>query len=93
MLRATDIFLGAFKGWRNVTLLGSARGGGSGRPREIKLPHGSIHVKLSTMASFQTNGQLYDGRGIAPDVEIPISPSDLLGQTDTVLEASIKRLR
>jgi carboxyl-terminal processing protease len=89
---ATDIFLGAFKGWKNVTLMGSASGGGSGRPHEVKLPYGSIHVKLSTMASFQPVGKLYDGRGISPDVDIPTKPSDIIGRTDSVLDVARRRL-
>jgi C-terminal processing protease CtpA/Prc len=85
---ATEIFLAASKGWRNVTLMGSASGGGSGRPRGIKLPLGSIHIKLSTMASFQPDGMLYNGHGIAPDVNVSAVLTDLIGQTDTDLPPS-----
>lgn len=89
---ATDIFLGTFKGWRNVTLLGSASGGDSGRPREFTLPNGLIHVRLSSIVSFQSNGQLYDGNGIKPDVEVKPQPTDFLGRSDAVLDAAIRRL-
>jgi hypothetical protein len=90
---ATDVFLGAFKGWRNVTLLGTPSGGGSGRPRSYVLPRSGLRVRLSSMISFLPEGTRYDGRGIAPDVLVEPVLSDLLGRTDTVLETAIKRLQ
>ncbi|MFQ5843854.1 MAG: S41 family peptidase, partial [Planctomycetota bacterium] len=55
---ATDVFLGAFKGWRNVTLLGLPSGGGSGRGRSWSLARSGLRVRLSSMASFQPDGLL-----------------------------------
>jgi len=79
---ATDIFLGAFKGWRNVTLMGEESGGGSGRSRGSKLMNSGLRVRLSSMASFRPNGERYDGKGIQPDRKTPTIWSDYLGQTD-----------
>ncbi len=90
---ATDIFLGAFKGMRNVILMGTSSGGGSGRPRRAILAHSGITLYLSSMISFRANGKLYDGRGVRPDVEAPITATDLIGTTDTVLDAALNRLR
>jgi hypothetical protein len=87
---ASDIFLGAFKGWRNVTLMGTSSGGGSGRYQTSRLHHSSINIGLSSMASFQPNGKLYDGNGIQPDVIIKPIPTDFIGKTDSVLEAAQK---
>lgn len=90
---ATDVFLGAFKGWRNVTLLGTPSGGGSGRAQEFVLPASRLEIRLSSMASFRPDGSLYDGNGIAPDVVVPPQPSDFLGTSDTQLDAALARLR
>ena len=89
---ATDIFLGAFHGRRNVTLMGTRSGGGSGRSRSEALPNSQLTIRMSTMASFRPNGQRYDGKGVAPDVEMRPILSDLLGSTDSVLDAAVKRL-
>lgn len=89
---ATDIFLGAFHGRRNVTLMGSRSGGGSGRSRTESLPGSRIQIRMSSMASFRPNGQRYDGKGIIPDVMQEAVLSDVLGVTDTVLAAAVKRL-
>ena len=90
---ASDIFLGAFKGWRNITLMGTPSGGGSGRYQNYRLHHSLINIRLSSMASFQPNGRLYDGNGIQPDVIIEPIPTDFIGKTDSVLGAAITRLQ
>jgi hypothetical protein len=90
---ATDIFVGAFKGWRGVTIVGQTTGGGSGRARGFTLPESRIDLQLSSMASFQANGALYDGQGVAPDIEVPaIAATDFLHRTDTVLDVALQHL-
>jgi len=87
---ACDIFLGAFKGCRNVTLIGQPSGGGSGCRQDYRLSNSGIRIHLSRMASFQSNGKLYDGNGIQPDIVVEPVPTDFIGKTDTVLETAIK---
>lgn len=90
---ATDIFLGAFKGWRNVTLMGARSGGGSGRKLPYQLPRSKVEITLSSMASFQADGKLYDGRGVEPDVVLMLKATDFIGKTDSVLDEALKRLK
>lgn len=90
---ATDIFLGALDGLRNVTLLGVPSGGGSGRSQGLRLKHSGLDVRVSSMASFQPDGKLYDGNGVAPDVVMEPTATDWIGRTDTLFEAALKRLR
>jgi Peptidase family S41 len=89
---ATDIFLGAFKSWHDVTLVGTASGGGSGRPRLVKLPQSEVELNLSSMVSFQANGQLYDGRGITPDIPYEARLSDVLGNTDSAVALALHNI-
>ena len=89
---AADIFLGAFKGQRNVTLMGTPSGGGSGRYQSFRLRHSSIGVRLSSMVSFQPTGALYEGQGIQPDVLIEPTINDCLGKTDSPLDAAVQRI-
>ncbi len=79
-LGAADIFLGAFQGWRNVTLLGTRSGGGRGRARGITLSRSRLPLQFSTMASFRPDGKLYDGRGVAPDVEAAPAAADFVNR-------------
>ncbi|MDH3591604.1 MAG: S41 family peptidase [Planctomycetota bacterium] len=89
---ATDIFVGAFAGRSGVTLMGTATGGGSGRAGQFRLPQSRLRVKLSSMASFRPDGRIYDGAGIAPDVEARLTLQDLLAGRDSVLEKARKAL-
>jgi C-terminal processing protease CtpA/Prc len=76
-----------------VTILGTASGGGSGRSRPARLAHSGIGLRLSSMASFQPDGRLYDGRGVEPDVVVATAPTDHTLATDTVLDAALAFLR
>jgi C-terminal processing protease CtpA/Prc len=90
---AADIFLGAFKGHPNIVLMGTPSGGGSGRYRQTWLHNSRICVYLSSMASFRSNGLLYEGRGIQPDIVMEPEPGYFIGQSDATLQAAIKVLR
>lgn len=83
---AGDIFASAFKGWRNVTTLGTPTMGRSGQGVVFPLPHSKLGVNLSTMASFQKTGERYDTAGIRPDILVEPAPTDWFGATDTVLD-------
>lgn len=73
---ASDIFLGGFKDWRSVTLLGTPSSGGSGFNRMTTLSNSAIRVRISSMASFQPNGLLYEGHGIKPDIHYEMTVQD-----------------
>jgi hypothetical protein len=90
---ATDNFLGAFKGHPNVTLMGTASGGGSGRMAWYTLPHSGTQLTLCQMVSFSADGQTYDGNGVLPDVVMEAKLDDQIdGRGDSVLEAAVARL-
>jgi C-terminal processing protease CtpA/Prc len=90
---ATDVFLAAFKGRPNVTLMGGASGGSPGRGRTVRLANSRISVRLTSAVSFRPDGKLLDGRGIEPDAEAWPEPTDVIGRTDTVLDAAVKKLQ
>lgn len=89
---ATDIFLGAFKGHPNITLMGTPSGGGSGCTQKTWLANCDISVRLSSMASFRSNGLLYEGRGIHPDIVMEPESGYFIGESDYTLKAAIALL-
>ncbi|NQZ12638.1 MAG: hypothetical protein HRT35_36265 [Algicola sp.] len=89
---ASDIFLAAFKGTKNVTLLGTPSSGGSGYARVMFLLRSGLFYLQSQMASFQPNGQLYDGNGVMPDVRVDAVLSDYIDDNDRVLALALKML-
>ena len=91
---ATDIFLGAFKGWPNVTLVGQPSGGGSARSESFSLPMSECRIRCASMASFQPNGKLYDSNGVQPDVVVEPTPEYFLnGSADPFLSKALDLLK
>ncbi|MFG0299747.1 MAG: S41 family peptidase [Phycisphaerales bacterium JB047] len=88
---ATDIFLAAMGELPQVTLLGTASGGGSARSKTYEI--GELEVRLATMASYQPNGMLFDGVGVPPDVTVEPDAGDLVGRGDTQLDRAIELIR
>lgn len=89
---AGDIFLGGFKGLKNTTLMGMPSGGGNGWMDSYSLPNSGLGFVLCQSAKFRPTGEPYDGVGVPPDVVMEALPADVLGRSDSVLEAAIKRL-
>jgi hypothetical protein len=91
---ATDIFLGTFKGWPNVKLIGQASSGGSARIQNFVLPRSQINVRCASMASFQPDGKLYDTNGVSPDIPVVRPPEYYIkGGADITLERALKWLK
>lgn len=83
---AGDIFTSAFKGWGNITVLGTPTMGRSGQGVVFPLPNSKLGVNLSTMSSYQKTGERYDTVGITPDIVVEPALSDWYNATDTVLD-------
>jgi C-terminal processing protease CtpA/Prc len=91
---ATDIFVSAFKGWPNVTLVGTPSGGGSALSETFVLSNSHLRIRHASMASFQRSGRLHDGNGTKPDIRVEPDPEFFLkhgrdNQLDLALELLI----
>jgi len=89
---STDIFLAGLKGMKNVLLLGTPSSGGSAFSQQILLGATPLRLRIGTMASFQSDGKLFDGNGIHPDVLLEPVPEYYIGGHDNVLEEAVKRI-
>lgn len=91
---ATDIFLSSFKQLDHVSLIGTTSGGGSGRTRKHTLPNSGWPLRLSSIISFQPHGDLYEGNGVSPNIEVPLaSLDDALGKTDNQLTFALQHIQ
>jgi carboxyl-terminal processing protease len=72
---ATEDFLQGLQGLPHVQLVGQATGGGSGRPRTIRLREQLI-ATISTALTYDRAGRCIEGTGLAPDVPILPDPLD-----------------
>ena len=90
-LSASDVILSSVKGLPNITLLGAPSGGMSGALVDSTLEHSELGLRLSSMASFQNTGRLFDGVGVEPDIYLDPEPEHyLLKGPDRVLERAIQ---
>lgn len=90
---ASDIFLGACKDRHNIILMGLPSGGGSGCRIKYRLQNSHIALYLSSMVSYRPNGQLYDGKGIKPDIYVYPQPEFFIAGKDNVLEQAVQFLK
>jgi hypothetical protein len=90
-LSASDVILSSVKGLPNITLLGSPSGGMSGAIVDSILEHSELGLRLSSMASFQNTGRLFDGVGVEPDIHLDPEPEYyLVNGPDIVLERAVQ---
>ncbi len=83
---AASVLAAAFKGLPNIKLAGVTTDGSSGNSERFELPHSKLRVKISTMVSFQKDGQLLNGTGTAPDLEVQRRKEHLFWKEDTQLQ-------
>lgn len=67
---AASILVSVFKGLPNIKIVGVNTDGSSGNSQRFELPNSELRGKISTMVSFQKDGQILDGIGTKPDIEI-----------------------
>jgi hypothetical protein len=87
---ATDVFLSALKGLPDVTLVGTPSSGGSANANTVTLHAEPFRARLGTMVSFQSDGKLFDTRGVQPDVLVEPTPGFFIGDEDNQLQAAVR---
>ncbi|MEM1320263.1 MAG: S41 family peptidase [Bacteroidota bacterium] len=90
---AAGVLAATFKGLPNVKLVGVNTDGSSGLSNYFRLKNSGLIVKLSTMISFQPDGRPLDGFGTAPDIELPRTMEQVLGEKDSQLEAVLQMIK
>ncbi|MBR9847381.1 MAG: peptidase S41 [Algicola sp.] len=83
---AASVFVSAFKGLPNIKIAGVTTDGSSGNSEWVDLPNSKLFGKISTMVSFQKNGEILDGYGTEPDIKIERDLNQVLWLSDTQLE-------
>ena len=83
---AASVFVSAFKGLPNIKIVGVTTDGSSGNSDWVDLPNSKLFGKISTMVSFQKDGNILDGYGTKPHLKMERDISQVLWQSDTQLE-------
>jgi hypothetical protein len=72
-------------------LFGTRTYGSSGNPQPVELANG-VTVLLPSWKAMDAEGAEFEGKGIAPDVEVKTTPQEL-AERDVVLEAALEWAR
>jgi C-terminal processing protease CtpA/Prc len=79
---AASVLASVFKGLPNIKLVGVNTDGSSGNSERFELPNSKFRGKISTMVSFQKDGQILDGIGTKPDIIIERNLDQILWKED-----------
>lgn len=87
---AASVFVCSLKDLPNIYVAGEKCGASSGRSTTLELKNSRINIKLSTMVSFQRNGDPLDATEIHPDIYLPRDEPQILGIRDSQLKGLIE---
>ncbi len=88
---ATESFVAAMRTLPNVTVIGDTTGGASGNPATFSLANG-WQFTVPRWLEFTPDRQPIEGRGVAPQVAIPWTPSTYDSERDPLIDAAVGML-
>jgi carboxyl-terminal processing protease len=88
---ASEIVAGAIRDHERGILVGETTLGKGEVQDPVDLSDGS-HLRLTTAQWFTPNGELIQGRGVVPDIEVTLTEEDLANDRDPQLEAAVNQL-
>ena len=88
---ATESFVAAMRTLPNVTVIGDTTGGASGNPATFPLANG-WQFTVPRWLEFTPDRQPIEGRGVAPQVAIPWTPSTYDSERDPLIDAAVGML-
>ena len=88
---ATESFVAAMRVLPNVMVIGDTTGGASGNPATFSLANG-WQFTVPRWLEFTPDRQPIEGRGVAPQVAIPWTPSTYDSERDPLIDAAVGML-
>jgi hypothetical protein len=88
---SSEAFVMMVKQVPGCTLIGDSTAGSSGNPKPLDLGNGVVAF-VPSWKQLSLDGTCLEGKGVAPDVAVKTSPSDL-EKSDPVLEEALRLLR
>lgn len=89
---AAEDFVALFKQSKRGVTVGGATGGSTGLPVLVQLPGGGFG-RICAKRDTLIDGTSFVGSGLAPDVEVTVTPEDVFSRRDPVLERAIAVLQ
>ncbi|MFZ9661086.1 MAG: S41 family peptidase, partial [Chitinophagaceae bacterium] len=84
---AGSLFAHTIKGQKNITILGEETGGGNYGNNGlliplVRLPHTGLRIRMPLFRMVQFQPGIKDGRGVLPDVHVPLNAEAILNEFD-----------
>lgn len=89
---ACEDFLLPFKDNHRATIIGETTLGSTGQPYIYRFDN-EITIHIGAKRAFFPDGAAFEGVGIAPDIEVPVTLAALLADQDDTLEAALQYIR
>lgn len=84
----SEIVVGAFKDLHRAQIVGQRTAGALGGAIDVPLPEGGMSVTVERITS--PTGQVVEGVGIAPDLEVALGEADMERGVDTQLQVALR---
>lgn len=88
-MSTSEFFAGAIQDWGRGRIFGEVSAGMALPSTVEKLPNGDA-LQYTTASYVSASGRALEGKGVIPDVEIPLRQADLLAGRDAVLAAALE---
>lgn len=95
---AGSLFAHTVKGQKNITLVGEETGGGNYGNNGlliplVRLPHTGLRIRMPLFRMVQFQSGTKDGRGVMPDVHVPLSAEAILNGVDVKMKKALQMIR
>ncbi len=88
---ASEEFAGCMQAIGRAAIIGERTRGAVLATQMIQLPRGANFI-FAVAQILTANGTVLEGRGVLPDIEVPLDQHNLLGGTDRQVEAALDHL-
>ncbi|MEE8664394.1 MAG: S41 family peptidase [Acetobacter sp.] len=90
---ACEDFVLAMRVSHRATILGETTEGSTGQPYSVDFPALNMTFRVSTRREYYPDGSPFEGIGVRPDIEIPVTRAMLASREDAVLEQVLSLIR
>lgn len=88
---ACEDFIARFQDGKRGPLMGERSFGSTGQPYFVQFPEFGMNFRVSTKREYLPDGRQLEGRGVPPDIAIPLTREEIRSGRDVQLETAVKR--
>jgi carboxyl-terminal processing protease len=89
---ACEDFVARFQDGKRGPVMGERSFGSTGQPYMVQFPEFGMNFRVSTKRESLPDGRQLEGRGVPPDITIPLTLEEIRSGKDVQLETAVKRL-